>query len=81
MALEKEKKTYEEKLSELMGHEGKYVLIHGTKIIDIFKSYEDALKSGYDKFALKPFLVKQIKAIEQVQFISRMVTPCSTACT
>jgi hypothetical protein len=31
MALEKELKTYREKLPELKAHEGKFVLIHGDR--------------------------------------------------
>ena len=77
MALEKELETYKLKLSELKQEEGKFVLIQGDKVIGTFTSYEDAIKEGYRLFSLDPFLVKQIHAIEQVQFISRSVSPCS----
>lgn len=76
MALETELATYKTKLPELKNSEGKFVLIHGTDIVDTFTSYEDAIKEGYSRFKLEPFLVKQIQAIEQVQFISRFVDPC-----
>jgi hypothetical protein len=77
MALEKELQTYKDRLPELKAQEGKYVLIQGDKVIDTFTSYEDAMKEGYAKFGLDTqFLVKQIRALEQVQFISRLVTPC-----
>ncbi|HEX3127145.1 MAG TPA: hypothetical protein VH394_07425 [Thermoanaerobaculia bacterium] len=77
MALEKELETYAKKLNALKAeHEGKFVLIHGEDVVDTFSSYEDAIKAGYQKFDLEPFLVKQIRAIEQVQFISRFVDPC-----
>jgi len=80
MALEKELATYKQKLPELKGQEGKFVLIHGDEVVDTFTSYEDAMKKGYSQFGVNtPFLVKQIQAIEQVQFISRFVEPCSTA--
>jgi len=77
MALEKELETYKNKLPELKQHEGKFVLIHGEEVVDTFISYEDAIKEGYKKFGLKPFLVKQIHSIEQAQFVSRFITPCS----
>jgi hypothetical protein len=64
-----------EKESELKQDEGKFVLIHGEEIIDTFTSYEDAIKEGYKQFRLEPFLVKQIHSIEQVQFITRFVSP------
>lgn len=79
MALEKEQDTYRAKLSELKASEGKFVLIHGSDISGIFDTYADAIKEGYDRFGLEPFLVKQIQAIERVQFISRFVDPCHTS--
>lgn len=79
MALEKELETYKKKLSELKAFEGKFVLIHGYDVVDTFSSYEDAIKEGYSRFKLEPFLVKQISSIEQVQFISRFVEPESVS--
>ncbi len=76
MALEKELETFKAKLPELTEHEGKFVLIQGTNLAGVFTSYEDALKEGYEKFGLTPFLVKQVHALEQVQFISRFLDPC-----
>ena len=78
MALEKELATYRRKLPELAADEGKYVLIHGETVVDVFGSYEDALKEGYAKFKLRPFFVKQIQLIEHSQFISRILPPCHT---
>jgi hypothetical protein len=77
MALEKEFETYNARLAELKAHEGKFVLIHGDTVVDYFASYEDAIKAGYQRFALEPFLVKQIQATDQVQFISRLFDPLS----
>jgi hypothetical protein len=78
MALERELQTYKSKLSELKQNEGKFVLIHGADVVDVFSSYEDAVKEGYAKFQLDPFLVKQIQSIEQIHFISRLIDPCHT---
>jgi hypothetical protein len=74
MALEKEIETYKNKLPELKAHEGKFVLIQGENVVDTFTSYEDALKEGYKQFGIKPFLVKQILAIEPIFHFSRPVT-------
>jgi hypothetical protein len=74
MALEKELATYNSKLSELKQHEGKYVLIQGDNIIDMFTSYDDALKDGYKRFGLTPFMVKQIHAVEPVYYSTRPIT-------
>lgn len=78
MALEKELEAYKKKLPELLGHEGKFALFQGDDFVDVYTSYEDAVKAGYDKFKLEPFMVKQIQAVEQVQFISRFYDPALT---
>jgi len=75
MALEKELETYKKKLPELAGSEGKFALVHGDEVVELFNTYEDALKEGYAKFKLDPFLVKQITVLEQIQYITRFVAP------
>src|ERR1700749_1732455 len=62
MALENELKTYEANIDKWTEQSGKFVLIHGDEVVDFFAAYEDAIKAGYQKFGLKPFLVKQINA-------------------
>lgn len=79
MALERELATYTTKLPELKANAGKYVLIHGDDVVDVFGNYDDALKEGYAKFGLTPFLVKQIEAVEHAHFISRFVQPVRRA--
>lgn len=79
MALERELATYKARLSELKAHEGKFVLIHGDTVVDLFTSYDDAIKQGYATYKLEPFLVKRISSMEQAQFISRLVDPNSSA--
>ncbi len=79
MALEKEIETYKLKLPRLQADEGKFVLIHGEDVVGVFGTYEDALKDGYQKFGLNPFLVKQIQVAERVQFVTRLLDiPCHT---
>ena len=80
MALEVENETYQSKLPELAQHEGKFALIHGEEVVDVFGTYEDAIKEGYSRFKFEPFLVRQIHSVEQIQFVSRLVTrPCHTS--
>ena len=69
--LEKEIETYNRELPRLLADEGKYVVIQDNNVIGTYVSYEDALKTGYEKCGLKPFLVKKIQAVEQVQYCSR----------
>lgn len=80
MALEKELETYKNKLPELLAceGEGKFALIRGDQLIDVFGTYEDAIKDGYAKFKLEPFLVKRIESTESVHFVSRLIT-CPTS--
>ena len=75
MALEKELQTYEQKRSELLPNEGRFVLIHGDQVAGIWDTYEDALKLGYEKYGLKPFLVKRIEAVDTINHSFRY-TPC-----
>jgi hypothetical protein len=74
MVLVRELRTYEEKLPDLLAHVGKFVLIHDDHVAGFFDTYADAVQAGYQRFELKPFLVKQVQEVEQVQFI--FVDPC-----
>ncbi len=78
-ALETELKTYEANKQKLLLDEGKFVLIHGKDILGVYETYEDALKVGYEKCKLQPFLVKQIQAVEQVYYFTRdLAAKCRT---
>ena len=77
-ALAQELDFYHEKLPEWAEHEGKYALIHSRQLVDFYSSYEDAIKIGYSKFGLEPFLVKQVHVLEQLQFVSRFTEPVLT---
>ncbi len=74
--LEKELETYNARFAELQANEGKFVLIHEAEIGGVFETYADALKIGYEKYKLAPFLVKKIASTEIAQFITRHVAPC-----
>jgi hypothetical protein len=77
MALEKELATYNAKLPDLIEHQGKFVLIHGDDVVDFYVAYEDAIKAGYEKFKLEPFLVKQVCMTETVHQFTRNIMPCN----
>ena len=78
MALEREQKTYEQKLPELLTQAGKFALISGDEVAGVFGTYEDAIRAGYEKYGLTPFMVKQIHATERVQYFTRPIVPCHT---
>jgi hypothetical protein len=70
--LAKELATYERCKEDLLrDHEGKFVLIHGDDVAGAWDTYQDALGAGYREYGLEPFLVKQVLAIERVQFFTR----------
>jgi hypothetical protein len=72
-ALKTELETYNRNKDQLVRQaEGKFVVIQGGEIAGIWGTYEDALRAGYEKFGLKPFLVKQIEVLEQVHSIMRI---------
>jgi len=70
VALEPELKTYVEKPPELLSDLGKFVLIHGHSVAGTFAAYEDAIQAGYERFGLKPFLVKQTLVEERAQHVN-----------
>lgn len=70
--LKREIATYNSRLSELVGSSlGKYVLIKGDSVEGVFDTYADALKIGYERFKLEPFMVKQVAPAERIQFFTR----------
>lgn len=70
-----ELKTYEANKDNLLGAaEGKFVLIRGTEVVGVFDSQMDAISAGYKKFGNVPFLVKQIRKVEEPQtFVSNLL--------
>jgi hypothetical protein len=75
MALEKELSTYRQVLPQLLAHPGKFVVIHQEEIAGVFGTYADAVRAGYERFGLDPFLVKQIEAVERVRTFTRDLKP------
>lgn len=75
--LDTELKAYKEKLPTLLGQIGKYALLKGSEVVGVYDTYEDALKFGYEKFQLEPFLVKRIAPAEQISYFTR---DFATAC-
>ncbi len=64
--LAKELETFERLRGELMKDAGKFALVHGDELAGVFESYADAIRTGYEKFGLSPFLVKQILQQERI---------------
>ena len=79
MPLDAEQRTYAERLPELFAQAGKFVVIGGDEVVGVFDTYDDAMKVGYDRFGLEPFLVKQIEVDDRVRRFTRDLGPaCPT---
>ena len=77
MALEKEMETFKAELPRLIAEaQGKFALVREDKVEGVYDTFQDAVKAGYDKFGLTPFMVKQIVATERIQHFSRDLAQC-----
>jgi hypothetical protein len=62
------------------GHAGKFVVIKGDEVFDIFRTYEDALRQGLKKYGNVPFLIKEISQFEMVNFFFHgLDLPCQAS--
>jgi hypothetical protein len=78
--LAKETEAYQKLLPTLMPDEGKYALIYGDALVGVFSDYQEALKAGYEKAKLEPFLVKKISGSESISYFSRDIdSSCLTS--
>lgn len=71
-SLEPEIQAFEEQLPVLREKFpiGTYVLFAGACLLGAFDSYSEALKMGYEKVGMEPFLVKQVsREGEDVQYV------------
>lgn len=73
--LSTELKTYETNVENLLGsHEGKFVVIHGDKILSTFDNQMDAIAWGYRELGNVPFLVKQVVKVDvPLSFVSNLM--------
>jgi len=70
--------TFEAALPRILEqHEGEYVVIQGTSLVQYFKRYDEALEWAYSKFGLDSFFVKKVMPAElaMVHF-TRDLGPC-----
>ncbi len=73
--LSSELKTYEKNFDSLVGtNEGKFVVIHGNRVLGSFDSQLDAITWGYRELGNVPFLVKQVLKVEApLSFVSNLL--------
>ena len=68
-------KTYEANRESLLGsYEGKFVLIHGEKVLGTFDTWMDAVARGYRELGNVPFLVRQVLKVHvPLSFVSNLL--------
>ena len=67
--LEKELETYRRELPKLLAFAGQYVVIHGDKVIGVYRCLHDASLIGCEKLGVETaFLVRKIALEEEVMF-------------
>jgi hypothetical protein len=72
--LAEERATYFDRLPELVReHEGRFVLIKGHNVVGVFSDHSTALREGYRRFGIVPFLVRQVAATEPVVYLPNVV--------
>ena len=73
--LEKEFQTFtENQLKLAQDHLGKFVLIKGSDIIDVFEDQIEAIEKGIEKFGKEPFLVNEITSAGfRINYLPRLV--------
>ena len=66
--LDIELETFNRNRTALLGQaRGKFALIKGDRIVDLFESQQDAINRGYKEFGNEPFLVKQILEVDTLE--------------
>jgi hypothetical protein len=69
--LETELATYAAHRDELLREaEGKWVLIHGHDVLDIFEDQNEAIDEGYRRLGNVAFLAKQILHVEVIETVT-----------
>jgi hypothetical protein len=52
-------------------HAGRYALIQGDHV-DFFSTWDEAIRAGYRRFGLDPFLVTRVNGAEEARYVARM---------
>jgi hypothetical protein len=73
-ALAEEMATYRDHHAQLMlEHGGQFVLIRGTELCGTFPDRSSALRDGYSRFGVVPFLVRHIVDPEPGVYLPNVV--------
>lgn len=60
--IQTELETYRRLRDELVEHYlGKYVLIHGTELVDTYDTFNKAASEAVNRFGKQPFLIRRVE--------------------
>jgi hypothetical protein len=66
LPLRAELDVFEAHLPGWLDREGQHVLIRGQEVVGFFSTRDEALMTGYTRFGIVPFLVKQVVQAEPI---------------
>jgi hypothetical protein len=66
MVLQDELQVYRRELPGLTAQLGQFALLRGQEVAGVWPSYAAALRAGYERYGLVPFLVQPIREREAV---------------
>jgi hypothetical protein len=73
-AMAEEIATYHNHLPQLLGEQaGRFVLIRGADVLGTFPDRSAALREGYRRFGVVPFLVRQIADPEPAVYLPNVL--------
>jgi hypothetical protein len=77
--LRTEIETYYRALPRLLGEEqeGRYVLIRGTELFEVWDTFRDAIQYGHEKFGDRNFLVQDVSP-RYLEPLSQLFGPVAT---
>lgn len=76
--LDRELSAFDRELPGLLhnpANKGKFALMHGDTVADLFPDFESCLLAGHTRFGLGKFLVMEVTDTPEVHYFSRNV-PC-----
>jgi hypothetical protein len=59
---EEEWNTFRRELPRLLaeGHQGRFALLHRDAVAGVWDTLQEAIRAGYERFGLAPFLVQEV---------------------
>jgi hypothetical protein len=72
--LTKDVEAFEKQLPTLQAQAGKFAVFVDGKLETVADTVKEAYEKGYEKAGLKPFLVRQITAMQIVQHFTRAIS-------